>query len=384
MPHDSANSIGQRLKKARESLGLTLKEVAKKMGFSNYQTVSNIETSKREAKAWELAKLAQIYYRDINYFLSEREDAGREPIVLWRKAKNVEDFQNRLHQRRFLNYCNNYYSLEQMLGLDTPTKFRPIPSTKDDFAGFYFVEELASKYSRILDLGSRPAWSLSKILDERFAVKIRFLAMGHQESGASTIGDFGPAILINSNDSPWRRNYDLAHEFFHIVTWNIFKPEELYSDDEQKNKGEQFADVFASALLLPDQEVREEFENRRKNNTISYFDCIEIARQFGVSTQAFLWRLVNLNLIKKRGAKKVLDDPKLRRMDKEKRYGDWKDVPEFPSRYVDLAFRGMQLGLISRGIFAQYVEIDRQEIGQFLKRYGLNENEDYGIELATT
>jgi len=154
MPHDSANSIGQRLKKARESLGLTLKEVAKKMGFSNYQTVSSIETSKRETKAWELAKLAQIYYRDIDYFLSEREDAGREPIVLWRKAKNVEDFQSRLHQRRFLNYCNNYYSLEQMLGLDTPTKFRRIPSTKDDFGGFYFVEELASKYSRILDLGS--------------------------------------------------------------------------------------------------------------------------------------------------------------------------------------------------------------------------------------
>jgi len=95
-------------------------------------------------------------------------------------------------------------------------------------------------------------------------------------------------------------------KLFHLVTWEIFQPEELYSEDEEKSRVEKFADAFASVLLLPVQEVREEFENRKKDNKISYFDCIEIAREFGVSIDALLWRLVNL--IKRKEAEKVLEN----------------------------------------------------------------------------
>ena len=384
MKQSTDSSIGEKLKTARESLGLNLKEVTKKMDFRNYQTLSNIESGKREVKAWELARLARIYYRDINYFLSKQEDKPKEPVILWREK--TETLEVKQYERRFLNYCSNYHSLEQLLRLDSPKKFKPIPCSRDEFVvGFSFVEGLAYKYYNMIGLGSRPAWSLYKILDERFAVKILFLEMGQKESGASTFGNFGPAILINANDSPWRRNYDLAHELFHLVTWEIFQPEELYSEDEEKSRVEKFADAFASALLLPVQEVREEFENRKKDNKISYFDCIEIAREFGVSIDAFLWRLMNLNLIKRKEVEEVLNDPGLRQMDREKRFIDWKkDTPKFPSRYVDLAFRCMQLGLISRGIFAQYMEIDRQKIPGFLEKYGLDENEDYRFELTAS
>jgi len=383
MKQSTDSSIGEKLKIARKSLGLSLNEVTKKMGFRNYQTLSNIESGKREVKAWELARLAHIYYRDINYFLSRQEDKPKDPVVLWREK--TETLQVKQYERRFLNYCNNYHSLEQLLRLHSPKKFKPISCSRDEFTGFGFVDGLAYKYYNMIGLGSRPAWSLCKILDERFAVKILFLKMGQKESGASTFGDFGPAILINANDSPWRKNYDLAHEFFHLVTWGIFQPKELYSEDAEKSRAEKFADVFASALLLPMQEVCEEFENRKKkDNKISYFDCIEIAREFGVSIDALLWRLVNLNLIKRKEVEKVLNDPELRQMDRKKRFIDWKkDTPKFSNRYVDLAFRCMQLGLISRGIFAQYMEIDQQEIPGFLENYDLDENEDYRFELTT-
>ena len=105
MPHDSASSIGERLREARESLGLTLKEAAKKMGFSNYQTLSNVESGKREVKAWELAQLARIYYRDIDHFLQEKT-ATEPAYVLWRKKKDLS--KTRVHERRFIRYCQNY------------------------------------------------------------------------------------------------------------------------------------------------------------------------------------------------------------------------------------------------------------------------------------
>jgi len=43
-------------------------------------------------------------------------------------------------------------------------------------------------------------------------------------SAASAIGPFGPAILMNSKEAPWRRNYNFAHELFHLITWESLKP----------------------------------------------------------------------------------------------------------------------------------------------------------------
>ena len=69
------------LKNEREELGFTLKSVSKKMGFNNYQTLSSIEAGEREVKAWELSQLANIYGRDIEYFLSS-DSAQSEPEIL--------------------------------------------------------------------------------------------------------------------------------------------------------------------------------------------------------------------------------------------------------------------------------------------------------------
>ena len=59
--------LGARLRKARESFGLTLQEVAGKLGFNNYQALSSIEDGSRQVKAHELAALSRIYFKDITY-----------------------------------------------------------------------------------------------------------------------------------------------------------------------------------------------------------------------------------------------------------------------------------------------------------------------------
>ena len=44
------NILGPNLRKERESLGYKKKDVARKMGFPSYQTLSDIEDGKREIK----------------------------------------------------------------------------------------------------------------------------------------------------------------------------------------------------------------------------------------------------------------------------------------------------------------------------------------------
>jgi transcriptional regulator with XRE-family HTH domain len=96
---DKNKAIAYLLKKERGSLNYTLKQVSQKMGFSNYQTLSSIESGEREIKAWELAKLAEIYGRKINFFISKQTGIS-QPKVLWQDPSKTE--QTAEAERRFL------------------------------------------------------------------------------------------------------------------------------------------------------------------------------------------------------------------------------------------------------------------------------------------
>src|SRR5256884_9797176 len=104
-------------------------------------------------------------------------------------------------------------------------------------------------------------------------------------SAASAVGDFGQAILMNSSESPWRRNYNFAHELFHLLTWNVMPPERLRREKELKDRFEKLANSFASCLLLPAECVLSAFAERLNERKISYADLVEIAREFDVSTE---------------------------------------------------------------------------------------------------
>jgi len=380
--------LANRLKKERESLDFTLKEVSEKLEFNNYQTLSSIEAGEREIKAWELAKLAEIYGRDIDFFLN-LESIQKEVRILWRSPETSP--QKTTVERQFISICKRYQNLLKLLEEpNTPKTGSTLNIDKHKLlaqSAFKDVEDLANAYIRILDLGSRPACSLPKILEEEMGIKIIFLPLDSNISGGSTIGEeFGLAVLVNSNDAPWRRNFDLAHEFFHLITWNDFSPEEIYQNDSlRKNRIEQLADVFSSSLLLPENEVRNEFEKRTVEKSISYLNLVHIARDFEVSIEALLWRLVNLGLLKRENIQEELEKETIKDVDKKNRHSDWAETvkPHLSNRYISLAIKAFHLGKISKGKLAEYVGENYSAIPSFLKKYGYDENEDYSIAYRT-
>ena len=65
-------------------------------------------------------------------------------------------------------------------------------------------------------------------------------------------------VLINRHEVAGRRNFDLAHELFHILTWDAMPPEHLEEATEtSKIRVEQLANSFASALLMPEASLRQ-------------------------------------------------------------------------------------------------------------------------------
>jgi XRE family transcriptional regulator, fatty acid utilization regulator len=380
---DGDRAIAERLRTERESLGYKLKDVSQRMGFENHQVLGNIESGKRPLKATELVQLAGIYGRNPDFFLTEQSAA---PRVLWRDPARKEE--TVLAEHKFIEICQGYGRLlnltEEGARTDVSLPLLAVPSKQAiTQRKFYYVVELAEQARKSLGLGARPAHSLADVLEGRFGVLVLYRDLKAAGSAASLSGGGCRAIVINSANTPWRRNYDLAHELFHLITWDLFSEDEISTPSKQgkKNLIEQLADAFASALLLPEEEVRSEFRKRVFDKKITYISLVEIAREFRVSTEALLWRLTNLMLLNRKDVEKCLAESEIKDIDRQVRSEDkaWDNAPYLSARYVTLAIKAYFMGKISRARFAEYVGISFSRVADFLEKNGYSDNGDYSI-----
>ena len=117
---------------------------------------------------------------------------------------------------------------------------------------------------------------------------------------------------------------------------------------------------------------------------IRIIDLIELALEFEVSLEAVLWRLVNLGKLKRKDVETHLADPEVRELDhtlRQEKKGD--EAPtQYPPRYVSLACRCLMEGVISRGVFAQYLGLERHEIDAVLAEKGFFEGRYEKIGVA--
>jgi transcriptional regulator with XRE-family HTH domain len=87
--HDERNQIGDRLRQAREYVGLSQDEVASVLGLPR-PSITNIELGMRKVEALELSKLAKLYRRTLDYLLTGVEPAPDGPEQLAFLARAVK------------------------------------------------------------------------------------------------------------------------------------------------------------------------------------------------------------------------------------------------------------------------------------------------------
>jgi len=358
-----------------------LKEAAIRVGFPNYQTLRDIELGKREIKASELSRFAKTYFRSISTLLGE-ERPVQVPELVWRSQPKDKIRRKELESQIFF-LAEQFSALEKLLNRETePFSFFGVAI--EEIRTNMDIYRLADKVSKLLDLGKRPAFSLQSILEQEFGIRVFYYDLSEDGSAASMISEnHGAVIVINSNEAPWRRNFDLAHELFHLITWRIASPEEL-KDKHFFEQIEKKADAFASALLLPEPEVRKEFDKKLKaQDKISYADLVDIAREFGVSSQAMIYRLANIRYITWVEARRIAQDETIQEISRNVRSKEWGETPVC-ERLHSLAIQCLRKGLVSRGKFANLVGIDRVDIDDFILMHGQTEIEGDSIEIMAS
>jgi len=261
---------------------------------------------------------------------------------------------------------------------------RFITATPADIRSNNQIDALASKIGNMLNLGSRPALSLQKVMEQMLQVKILFIKLSDFGSAASTVHPaFGAAIVVNNEEAPWRINFTLAHELFHIITWDTFSPTEMEANEQLFKEIERKADRFASTFLLPEAEVRQELARRVVEDKLSISDIVDVAREFGVSTPALLFRMANLRFFSWEKADELSKKDELTMIDRRLRKDSVCEAP-ISERFILLSVNCLRKGLISRGKFAEILQIDRADIDEFLGYQGLTEMEGESVEIVAS
>lgn len=290
------------------------------------------------------------------YFLDDT--APPAGLVLWRERPASPAVENL--QARLIEIADQCRTLEVLCGQPSQPEL-PWEKAEATTYGYAEASRLARRVRNDLGLGERPGQTLLRVLEEVCNVKVFHLDFEPTGSAACTLADrFGAAILLNSRNVRWRRNFDLAHELFHLLTWKVFR-QGAAGDCAIPSPGEEkLATCFARNLLMPEEVFRGAVDAQRGGSSTLGFDGLfEVAREFDVSVEAVLWQIDFVYNIPSDEIRAYLD--RIRG-----RIGYWdqrsSDTPsERPLRFLALARQALRKGVVSTGRYAEYVGISRRD-----------------------
>lgn len=268
------------------------------------------------------------------------------------------------------------------MSTETRPSLPEVPPVSIRTLSYDYADQVAAEVAADLDLGSRPAAALERALESRYGIKVWYMDL-EDGSAASTVGHFGPAILISSQQAPWRRTFNLAHELFHILTWTYIYSEDVAPTDPGWTWNEKVAQAFAARIVLPEVPLLRALRPRGEGGRLSYGDLVALGRDFDVSTEAVVWRLVTLRRIEKEEAERVLSDPEFRALDRQSMPPAWWNPPPYPERFVRLAYEAYMNGRLSRSVLAHYLNRDLVDLSARLLEYGFDETQALEAELVT-
>jgi Zn-dependent peptidase ImmA (M78 family)/transcriptional regulator with XRE-family HTH domain len=271
--------FGLRLKSARKMAGLSMEDLAQKMGkIITKQAISKYEKGEMKPSSETLIKLAKALDVKPDYFLRTIK-IELSALEFRKKSKLSIKKENSLKQRA-IDYLERYLELEEILNIK-PSFENPISESKindqDD------IEAASKKLREEWDLGLSPICNLLETLEEK-GIKVFEVIEKEDFDGLSASVGNAYIIMINKNMPLDRVRFTAAHELGHILC--KFPPE-----------SEKLCHSFAGAFLLPKTILYRELGKKR--NQITPWELKEIKEIYGISMQAIMHRALSLNIISK-------------------------------------------------------------------------------------
>jgi Zn-dependent peptidase ImmA (M78 family)/transcriptional regulator with XRE-family HTH domain len=362
----SKKLIGNRVKAARDAKGWKQEDLTKALGLKDRQTISDIENGKRALKSDEMLTLSDILGCDIDFFIDPFAVVG-EAQFSWRADLKVPE--DKLSQ--FELKAGKWIGLLRWLREQQADKVNPLKSSLRLSEQSLFEEAIARAESLVVsfDLGGVPAVRLIDCLERVLDIPVLFVDTIKSQNGEGISGaachlpDLG-VILVNRNEPEGRRNFDMAHELFHVLTWDTMKPEHRESDSSEergkRKRIEQLADNFAAALLMPVASLDQLIDQRRANDVEH---LAEVAAELRVSPAALAWRLYNI---------KRINDDTLNALKQLQQRDSITGTPKrFSLNFVVMLHKAIDRGELSARKAAKAMDMSLPQLGELFVEHSL-------------
>ena len=352
--------IGNRLKRAREALGLSLRELeAAIQGQVSAQAIGKYERDEMMPSSTILLALAKALHVSPEYLLSEREIelAG----VDFRKAPHAGAKEERAVEASVLDQVERYLELEELLpGVE---QLWDAPAGKAfDISRVEDAEQAADALRHQWKLGIDPIPSVAELLEDK-GVKVIALDLPENVSGSKAFVQRPkrkdvPVIVVNQGHNGEHQRFTLAHELAHLVL--RFSG---LSDAEQEKAADRFAGAF---LMAKDMVLRLLGPHR---TSISIGELAELKKIFKVSIASLVVRCAQIGIVTKAAYGRLWGQIKSLGWNSQASKEPGLLPPEVPQRMERLCLRAVAEGAISEARAAELLnisvrELDRRLMGQ--------------------
>ncbi len=352
--------VGERIKFARAEAGMTQEQLSAKLGFKDRQILANVEGGKRKVAADELVKLMETLKKPIDFFTDPLILVG-EGMFCWRASASaavLDSFEAKAKPivAAYREFCLGHASvttpIHHELRLTKRSSYREAQAA---------AEALVVQWK----LQGVPGPKLAEAVEDRLGVAVLHVDAPPGISGAACRLPEVNVVLISRNEPMGRRSFDLAHELFHLLTWNEMPPKHVEKDvpgGNKKSPVEYLADNFASALLMPRESLQPLWEGRGQMDINEFI--VTTSQRFLVSGQALFYRLINLGWLTEGD-----------RMDIKMDRLSWPDTGEKPKlyseRFVKLLHRRLEEGWLSVRRATKVLDCSMEELGDLFRLYEL-------------
>ncbi|RWX18273.1 helix-turn-helix domain-containing protein [Rhizobium hidalgonense] len=361
-----STTIGARIKSLREQGRLSQEDLAEQFGFKDRQTLSAIETGDRKVAADELLRAAQIFGVSIDYFTDPFLLAG-EGRFSWRQT-GVDGSRLRGYEESAGRLIAAFRTLARQTG-HKPPLMRPALSLSKQ-SSFDDASAAGERFAAEFDLGHVPARGLADAMAEKLGILVLMVDPIDGVSGAACRLPELDVVLINRNEITGRRHFDLAHELFHILTWEKMPPEHIEEAvPKRRNRVEQLADNFASALLMPGA-VLDRFGEWGSLTDEKLADRLnEVADELLVTSQALRWRLVGMKRLSREQSEAISGDD-LRNNGRTKP-GKPETPPLFSKPFVQIVAAALDQGQTSMRRIASILGLAIDDFADLFAAHGV-------------
>lgn len=354
-----SKTLGKKLRKARENLGISQVELARGIGLSS-EFISLLEIGKRRPSLETLSALSGYLKKDIAYLLEEDEFTGFERLLQIDGLERKE----REHLKKFQKFCLEYLWLEKVT--DTPLALAPLYSN-------ITPERLAKEERQRLGLGEEPIRDVFHLIEFNGLHVIRqALPEAMNISGVFVFLEDEQAAftLINRSQPYGLQVLTAAHEYYHFLKDRFGGPivdnPDVLVDEYLPlyHPREKFAHTFAMRFLLPPDKVQEVIEKDIQQKHLTFKEVLYLKRYFGISTLPMLYLLRELDF---------LSPPKFKEYQKHDAVHHEKSIFGYSTEQESL--KGKRRGVLLTDRFTRLAylaydkrKIDKEKLNRLLKK----------------